>query len=454
MLNISSQSTKARIPEGRFKSFQNLKTIYAYNYSRLMYVLAGICVVIIFIMFLPWTQNVRSGGTVIALRPEQRPQTIQSVISGRIEKWYVQEGQFVKKGDTILHISEVKEDYFDPELLNNTQLQLDAKNFSKLSYQEKVNALERQITALEQTMTLKLNQTRNKIIQAGLKIQSDSIDYQAAINNLNVAYDQYLRVKSLQDEGLRSLTETENRNVRYQEALAKKMSQENKLLTSRNELINAHIELNSISAEYGDKIAKANSDKYAALSGKFDTEANISKLANQFNNYRIRNEFYYILAPQNGYITKAIQSGLGETLKEGEAIASIMPAEYDLAIEMYVRPIDLPLFDPGQKVMVQFDGWPAVIFSGWPGISYGTYEGKVLAMDNFISENNLYRILVIPSNDSHNWPKQLRVGAGVKTITLLKNVRVWYEIWRQINGFPPDYYKTSYHKPAEAQQKK
>ena len=24
---------------------------------------------------------------------------------------------------------------------------------------------------------------------------------------------------------------------------------------------------------------------------------------------------------------------------------------------------------------------------------------------------------------------------------LLKDVPIWYELWRQINGFPPEYYK-------------
>jgi len=25
-------------------------------------------------------------------------------------------------------------------------------------------------------------------------------------------------------------------------------------------------------------------------------------------------------------------------------------------------------------------------------------------------------------------------------MVLLKDVPIWYELWRQINGFPPDYY--------------
>jgi membrane fusion protein, adhesin transport system len=132
---------------------------------------------------------------------------------------------------------------------------------------------------------------------------------------------------------------------------------------------------------------------------------------------------------------------------------SIMPAQYDLAIQMYIKPLDLPLFEKGQKVMIQFDGWPAIIFSGWPGVSFGTFEGKVLAMDNFTSDNQMYRVLVIPAANSPEWPEQLRVGAGVKTITLLKNVSVWYEVWRQINGFPPDYYKVNTNLKGDANKK-
>ncbi len=441
MLNLSNQNSSHFFAKENFRSFRILKEMYTYSNNVLVIVVLLIALVTGIILFMPWTQNVRAQGELIALNPEQRPQTIQSVIAGRIEKWYVAEGQFVHKGDTILRISEVKDDYFDPNLLDNTQLQLDAKEFSKLSYQEKVKALESQISALETSLSLKISQAQNKVQQNILKVASDSIDLIAVRINFNVAEEQYIRFKSLYDEGLRSLTDLENRNLKVQEVQAKLISQENKWLTSKNELLNSKIELNSIKADYKDKIAKANSDKFTALSGKYDTEATINKLQNQYNNYQIRNSLYHILAPQDGYINQARQVGLGETIKEGAEIVSIMPSIYDLAVQMYVRPLDLPLFESGQKVMIQFDGWPAIIFSGWPGVSFGTYEGEVLAIDNFISTNQLYRVLVKPKSTSHPWPKQLRVGAGVKTSTLLKNVSLWYEIWRQINGFPPDYYK-------------
>ena len=121
---------------------------------------------------------------------------------------------------------------------------------------------------------------------------------------------------------------------------------------------------------------------------------------------------YYITAPINGYITQAIQSGIGENLKEGDRIVSIMPADYELAVEMYVRPIDLPLLQKGQDVRIQFDGWPAIVFSGWPEQSYGTYGGEIFAIDRFISKNAKYRVLVAPDPEEPEWPEALRLGAG------------------------------------------
>jgi hypothetical protein len=237
-------------------------------------------------------------------------------------------------------------------------------------------------------------------------------------------------------------------------AQAEMIAGENKLLTSRNELINAEVELISIQAQYRDDIAKAESEKFTAMSSMYDAEAVVTKLQNQYMNYSIRTGLYYITAPQDGYITKAIQSGIGETIKEGTPIISIMPADYDLAVAMYIKPIDLPLLEKGSPVRIQFDGWPAIVFSGWPNTSYGTYGGKVFAIDNFISDNGLYRVLVAPDEEDHTWPTALRVGAGANNMLLLKDVPIWYELWRQINGFPPDYYKPSSTPPKDSADKK
>jgi membrane fusion protein, adhesin transport system len=439
MLNISPGEIASRINKNKYISLRDVEA--RYNGRVLIKLFSALFGLSLIIMFLPWTQNIRSQGSVTTLTPDQRPQTIPSIIAGRIEKWFVREGDFVNKGDTILFISEIKDDYFDPNLLDRTEDQLKAKEMTVKSYMEKVKALENQIEALMQSRSLKLQQAENNLKQAELKVISDSIDYKASIINYEIAMEQYERMQKLHKEGLKSLTDLENRNMVMQRAQAGMISAENKLLTSQNEILNARMELNAIEAKFRDEISKAESEKYTALSNMYDSEALVTKLQNQYMNYSVRTGMYYITAPQDGYITKAIQFGLGHNIKEGEEIVSIMPAKYDLAISMYIKPLDLPLLEKGQHIRIQFDGWPAIVFSGWPNTSYGTYGGRVFAIDNFISDNGMYRILVEPDPNDHPWPDALRVGAGTTNMVLLKDVPIWYELWRQINGFPPDYYK-------------
>jgi len=390
--------------------------------------------------FLPWTQNIQGNGFVTTVSPEQRPQTIQTAIAGRIEKWYVEEGQYVNKGDTILFISEIKEDYMDPNLVLNTQNQMDAKKLSEESYGDKANTLSSQIVAINQERSLKSQQAKNKIEQLLLKITSDSMDLEAVKTQLKIAQTQFKRSQNLNTEGLKPLTDVEEKRLKLQDAEAKIITQQNKFLTTKNELINARLEISRINAEYADKSSKAESDRFSALSNQFDTEAQVNKLQNQVTNYKMRNEMYYIKAPQNGYVNRALQSGIGETIKEGTPVVSIMPAKYDIAVESFIEPIDLPLIHTGEKVRIWFDGWPTIIFSGWPNSSYGTFGGTIVAVENFISPNGKYRILIAPDKEDYDWPKELSIGAGAQTFALLNNVPIWFEIWRQLNGFPPNFY--------------
>jgi multidrug resistance efflux pump len=396
----------------------------------------GICA-----LFLPWTQNVRAKGYVTTLSPGDRPQSIQSLIGGRIEKWYVMEGQTVSVGDTIMKLSEIKEEYLDPEILMRTQNQIDAKTSSADAYNEKATALESQFQALIAGRDIKLKQNEIKRRQIKLKIQSDSIDLQATRVKKQIADNQLKRMELLYEEGLKSLTDLEAKRLSVQEAMAKVVELENKLSNSGNELDNIDANIININNEFQDKIAKSRSEIISALSDQFNATATVNKLQSQFNSYEVRQNNYYIKSPITGMVTKAKQSGIGEMIKNGEDVVTIMPTNYNLAVEMYVMPRDVPLLNKGQKVRLQFDGWPSIVFSGWPNASVGTFGGQVFAVDNFISENGKYRIMVAEDPSEIPWPDEVRVGGGVNAITLLKNVKLGYEIWRQLNGFPPDYYE-------------
>ena len=429
--------TSYKIP---LESFDN---IYRNNIeSKVKYWFLGILIFSLIILFLPWTQNIKAKGIITSLSQEQRPQKVNSPIPGKIAKWYVKEGDFVKKGDTLLKLSEIKEDYLDPNLVGRTQQQVEAKKGTVIYYQGKIATAGTQITALNNAKKLKIEQLNNKLRQLDNKLTGERAELAAATNDLNLAKDQYERQQKMFNEGLVSQTQLQQRNMYYQNALAKKITVENKLAQTQQEVTNVKIEQNSVEQEYTEKISKVEGDKYQSLSQVAAGQGDVAKLENQVTNYSIRNGMYVILAPQDGQITQAAKAGLGEILKDGESIMTIVPSRVDYAVEMFVRPVDLPLISKGQKVRFMFDGFPAIIFSGWPNNSYGTFGGKIVAYENSISPNGLFRVLVAEDGSDKRWPEQIKIGSGAQGIALLKDVPIWYELWRNINGFPPDYYQS------------
>ncbi|NVJ64710.1 MAG: HlyD family efflux transporter periplasmic adaptor subunit [Flavobacteriaceae bacterium] len=439
MLNISKNPLYKEVQIDHYTSLQKVGD--KQYYRQLNKFLLAFGIILLVILFLPWTQNITGYGKVTTLMPGQRPQNIQSQIPGRVEQWFIREGDYVKAGDTILRISEVKSDYFDSKLSERTNLQLQAKNESSKAYLNKIEALDNQLKALEEELNLKLQQASNKILQSHLKVKSDSIELEAALTNQSIAQKQYDRVVALNLEGLKATRDVEDKKLKLQMAQAKYIAQQNKLLESQNNVLNAELELSRIKASYGDKLSKVKSDLYSAKSLELNNRVEVSKLENSFENYSRRGDLLWVRAPQDGYVNKIYKAGIGESFKEGENLLTITPAQFDLAVETYVRPIDMPLIHLGERVRVQFDGWPAIVFNGWESVSYGTYGAIVVALENDISPNGKYRVMLSPDPEDHPWPKELRVGSGAMTIALLNDVPIWYEIWRQVNGFPPDFYK-------------
>jgi multidrug resistance efflux pump len=411
MLNLSPQRIDKMIAQDKLYSLRALRT--PDGGKILAKILMMLFVLFVIILFFPWQQNIRGVGKVTALNPMNRPQTVQTVIAGQIRKWHVREGQFVQKGDTIISISEVKEKYFDPNLLERLSEQIVAKKGGIQSKEQKANALERQIVALRNTL-------KNKVEQTQVKLDAERIKFENA-------QSLYTRNKLLYESG----------NI----PLSKFQDIESKFQASRSDYRAAEIELSRVAAEYMDKISKAESDLNSTRAELYDAEAEISKMKNEFENLRIRNDQYQVLAPQNGYVVKAMLAGIGETVKEGDAVCTIMPETSDMAVEMYVSAMDVPLISKGRKVRIQFDGWPALQFSGWPSVSVGTFGGNVAVIDYVNSGPGEFRILITPDEQDQGWPPTLRVGSGIKGWVMLDDVPVWYEIWRQLNGFPPSLYQ-------------
>jgi len=421
-------------------SYKNIYNINKTN--KVSRVLLILLLGLIGCLFLPWTQNIRTKGNVTTLRQEQRAQEVTTIIPGRIVKWYIKEGDIVQAGDTIAQLTEVKEDYLDPALLARTGEQLSAKEQSITYYEEKTTAQQNQIANLQTSLEIKTNQLKNKLQQQKVKIKSDSANLIAAKNDYQIANKQYVRQKDLYDQGLVSLTQLEQRNQSLQSFQARMIANENNLTNARQELLITNLELAGAQQEYMEKMNKAQSEIMQSMTQIASGQGEVSKLKNQYSNYKNRAQLYFIIAPQDGQIVQAKKSGIGEIMKEGETIAEIVPTEMDYAVELFIEPLDIPLVNIGQSIRFVFDGFPAIVFSGWPSASYGTFGGEIVAIENAVSPNGKYRILVKENKKEKPWPKQLRLGAGAQAIALLKDVPVWYELWRNINGFPPDFYQS------------
>ncbi|RYU78218.1 HlyD family secretion protein [Hymenobacter persicinus] len=456
MLNISNENVDDSIWHEELQ--HSRRQLLSANGARtLARVLTAVGVIFLVILFLPWRQTIEGTGSLTTLSPEDRPQTVQNAIAGRIERWAVREGQLVKRGDTLLTISEIKDEYFDPNLPQRLGEQLAAKQGNVAANAAKIEATDQQIQALRLTLNVQLDAARNRVTQARNTVRIDSADLVAVRNFYQVALSRLARYEEGYKNGLFSLTDIETRRLKLQEDQAKVTAQRNKLLNSQQSLANANIELSNLRAKYEQDLAKTLSDRSSAVSSRASSEGEVAALRNKISNVEVRRGLYVVRAPQDGYVVRTLKAGIGETIKEGESLATLQPDAPVLAVELYVRAMDVPLIQRGRPVRLQFDGWPAVQFSGWPSVAVGTFGGTVTVIDVVSTTNGKYRLLVRPdrqNNQDPAWPAQLRLGSGVYGWVILDSVPVWYEIWRQLNGFPPSLQAAPSEAPIKAQADK
>lgn len=447
------QHVSGNIAEKLPKGIKSIDLIYEKDRKRYtqrwLWVLLG---VILVFLFLPWTQNIRSTGFVTTIDQEDRPQNVVSQIPGKILKWYVREGDFVKVGDTLLQLGEVKDEYLDPQLVERTQNQIDENTNKTRFYADKIQAVDQQIATLRQQLDLKLKSLTNKRTQIERKIEAKKVEIEAAKVDLKQGEDQLQRAKVMLEKEAISKFDYERRNASYVKAMSSLTDKQNELDNFKQDLILNTLEVSNAKQEYAEKIVKLQGDQFTISTNVAEAKEKIAVLSNKKQSIVRRADYYYLLSPQNGQVIKARKSGLNEIVKEGEMIVEIVPQDIRYAVEMFISPMDLPLVDTGQKVRFIFDGFPAIVFSGWPNASTGTFGGKILAVEGNRSINGKFRVLVSEDKTERPWPKSLKLGNGATGIALLNNVPIWYELWRNINGFPADFYKEEEDKNTSAKK--
>ncbi|HMP93145.1 MAG TPA: HlyD family efflux transporter periplasmic adaptor subunit, partial [Phnomibacter sp.] len=314
--------------------------------KKWVYIILAIFVIF---LFLPWTQNIRARGFITTIRQDDRPQQLNSQIPGKILKWYVKEGDFVQAGDTIVQLGEVKDDYLYPNIIPRTDLQIEQNESKANFYQQKITTVDQQIANLEQQRDLKVASLQNKQVQIERKIQAKKAELAAAQVDLKQSADQLERAKVMLEQEAISKFDYERRNATYQKAQAAATDKQNELANLEQDLLINRLDLNNAQQEYAEKIAKAQGDRFTSSSEVAEAREKVASLTIKKTNLANRAAYYYVLAPQAGQIIKAKKAGINEIIKEGEMIVEIVPADIELAVEMFVSPMDLPLIDTGPR---------------------------------------------------------------------------------------------------------
>ncbi len=354
---------------------------------------------IVILIVVPWVQNVAGSGTVTSFSPDQRPQTIDALIDGRIQKWYVKEGDYVKKGDTIVVLRDIDTKFLDPDFQKRQEIIRDNE------------VSEAQLNVVE---------ARRKVIQAKEKVSAAKAAVTNANIDANTARLRYERAESLFMQGLASRRELETNLLALQKAINDSVRAVTNYEIERLAYENAQTELEAKMRIAAAKIAKA------------DLE-----LGNVTN----RRNFSVMRSPIDGYVTRIMQVGDGQAVKKNDKLAIIVPETDDIAAEIFVGSLDAAIIDTGRKVRLQFAGFPAIQApgGGFPDFAIGTFGGIVKVVDAVDDGSGKYRVLVVPDPNDKPWPSRsyLRQGTEVTGWILLNEVPLGYELWRQLNGFPP-----------------
>ncbi len=411
---------------------------------RLSQILLAVLLLLPFaLLTVSWTQSVHGVGRAIAFNPTQRPQFIVSPIEGRIKKWFVVEGDRVKAGQRILEMVD-NDPNLEQRLLDEERAILD-----RLSAAEnRVREIDARIRNLEDSRRLAITLQQNLLFQAQTRIQ----EAEQALLEAQAVYDaaepNYRRQKELFESPKGSLTSERDLEVARQtlETARAKLKQ----AQARVELAKAGEQFakDSIDRIDADTSAMINAERAARQAAEAEV-ATVRRDKAQIEVRIARQRAQYIDAPVDGTVFRLLANAEqgGILVRPGERLAVLVPdvtvlteGEHPgIVAELFIDGNDLPLVRKGDRVRLQFEGWPAVQFVGWPSVARGTFGGKVYLVDPTSDDKGRFRILVEPDPDDEPWPNEeyLRQGVRAQGWVLLQQVSAGYELWRQLNGFPP-----------------
>lgn len=409
-----------------------LRTILGLRASRMLAIALGslLVAIILSLIVVPWQQNVRGSGRVIAFEPYDRMQNVAAPVKGRVRKAWVIEGSQVKEGDPLVEIVDN-----DPQFVERLAQQRSSLAAALGASEAKVAVYDEQVRSLHDARNLAISAAREQVEVAVAKVRSEEHGLDGAQAAARQATLNFARQKDLFAEGLASRADFEIAERSDREAKAKVEQARQALRAAENALASKRADLGRVDTEAKAKIDSARALREAAnvdVSGK---EKELSEIDVQINQQSMQ----LVRAPRDGTVFRVFVSPGAELVSAGDPLLTLVPDTESRAVELWVDGNDVPLIHEGRPVRIQFEGWPAVQFAGWPSVAVGTFGGRVKLVDTTDDGTGRFRIVVLPDPNDEPWPKSafLRQGARAKGFVLLDEVALGYEFWRLANGFPP-----------------
>lgn len=413
------------------------------------------------LVFLPWQQTLVSQGTVINYAPNSRPQTMVAPIKGRIINWNpaIVENSKIQAGTVICEIQDLDSDFMsrleeqvrfsERSILVLTE-QASAARRNLTANEESKKALERQLNVYKSVIEDIESGAEALVLMAKQKISAEENKVVELEATKALAQADFDRQKILYEEKIISFAKFQDYEAKLKEVSAK-------LEVAKANVRAANEELESKIRDKGTKVQKAQGEIEYAESSLNKAQADVEKAKGEISKIEselakanqdlldkqsklARQQNQKIISPMDGQIVDINPILGGQILKEGDDICSIVPSGADRAAELWLNGRDTPLVQPGMDVRLQFEGWPAIQFTGWPSVAKGTFGGTVISVDAATDANGKTRILVSPTTEEP-WPENTNLlpGSRVNGWVLANRVPLWFEIWRNLNGFPPSY---------------
>lgn len=393
------------------------------------------------LLYVPWTQTVTVQGKLSAYSAIERPQEVHAQINGSLQRWYVHEGDSVKKGDLVLKLGDANPKFMAPDLIERLNQSREALKQKKQAALDRAKILEIRIEemtslvqAAESTATARVLEAEQKTLSSEQKMNSTKIAKETADLNLQ-------RSKVLEADGLVSRRELELAIQAAIQADANLKGAEADLMETRKARAALEYNRDKIDAELVQKLLDTKSKRAEAIEAAAKVSKELADIELTRSNALQRRIASKILAPVDGIVVRLTTLGLGEIVHSGDLLFTIVPRESSPALEMWANAIDAPLLKPGRPVRILFQGVPAIPLPAWPELMAGTFDGRIQVVDQSASANGQFRFWVEPETSRRGWPPQLQVRQGTQVMgwVILSRVPLWYEVWRRFNLFPPDY---------------